>query len=188
MSREKHADKIRGCGAGRRLDAIGTAPRGCCAVTRALENLSPAAATWSCGCPLPPAPPNSYIMKYEWIDLIRNQTSWIEEYFDAKNLRAKILGVMRGDEYVNIYDYFSETVTSYSSGRPGAKMTRDPRSQTSCEIAEMSHFNNQQLPFGYKYRSTRPRGSRMDSSYEALRFGGPYRARYVGPSDERSDA
>ncbi|XP_077562417.1 uncharacterized protein LOC144178438 [Haemaphysalis longicornis] len=136
--------------------------------------------TESCG-PLPPAPPNSYIMKYEWIDLIRNQTSWIEEYFDAKNLRAKILGVMRGDEYVNIYDYFSETVTSYSSGRPGAKMTRDPRSQTSCEIAEMSNFNNQQLPFGYKYRSTRPRGSRMDSSYEALRFGGPYRARYVGP-------
>lgn len=136
--------------------------------------------TYSCG-PLPPAPPNSYIMKYEWIDLIRNQTSWIEEYFDAKNLRSKILGVMRGDEYVNIYDYFGETVTSYSSGRPGAKMALDPRSQTSCETAEMSLFNGKELPFGYKYRSTRPRGSRMDSSYEALRFGGPYRARFVGP-------
>lgn len=136
--------------------------------------------TYSCG-PLPPAPPNSYIMKYEWIDLLRNQTSWIEEYFDAKNLRGKILGVMRGDEIVDIYDYFRETVTSYSSGRPGAKMTLDPRSQTSCEIAEMSRFNSKQLPFGYKYRNTRPRGSRMDSSYEALRFGGPYRARFVGP-------
>lgn len=134
--------------------------------------------TYSCG-PLPPVIPESYILKYEWIDLVRNQTAWMEEYFDSENLRAKLSVVLRGQKVVYIYDYFRETVTSYSSDRPGAKPSLDPWSQESCEITEMAKFRGTQLPFGFKYRGDRPHRSRMDSSQEAMRFGGPYRARFV---------
>lgn len=137
--------------------------------------------TYSCG-PLPPIIPESYIMKYEWIDLVRNQTGWVEEYFDRENLRAKISVVIRGEKVVSIYDYFSETVATYSSDRPGAKPSLDPESQETCEIVEMSTYRGTQLPFGYKYRGERPRQSRMDSSNEALRFGGPYRVHFVRPA------
>ncbi|KAK8787489.1 hypothetical protein V5799_022734, partial [Amblyomma americanum] len=118
-------------------------------------------------------------MKYEWIDLVHNQTAWIEEYFDSENLRAKLSAVLRGQKIVNIYDYFRETVTSYSSDRPGAKPSLDPESQENCEITEMADFHGTQLPFGFKYRDDRPHRSRMDSSHEALHFGGPYRARFL---------
>ncbi|KAL1474892.1 hypothetical protein MTO96_037684 [Rhipicephalus appendiculatus] len=121
-------------------------------------------------------------MKYEYIDLVRNQTAWVEEYFDRVNLRAKISMVLRGTQVTAIYDYFAETVTTYSSVRPGAKPSLDPESQDTCEIEEMSTYRGVQLPFGYKYRGERPRRSRMDSSYEALRFGGPYRVHYVRPA------
>ncbi|XP_050034205.1 uncharacterized protein [Dermacentor andersoni] len=137
--------------------------------------------TYSCG-PLPPMVPESYVMKYEWIDLVRNQTAWIEEHFDRENLRAKISAVVRGEKVVSIFDYFSETVATYSSDRPGAKPSLDPESQETCEIAEMSTYRATQLPFGYKYRGERPRQSRMDSSNEALRFGGPYRVHFVRPA------
>uniref|UniRef100_A0A6M2CIR7 LolA-like domain-containing protein n=1 Tax=Rhipicephalus microplus TaxID=6941 RepID=A0A6M2CIR7_RHIMP len=137
--------------------------------------------TYTCG-PLPPLIPESYIMKYEWIDLVRNQTAWVEEYFDTESLRAKISVVLRGTKVTSIYDYFAETVTTYNSDRPGAKPSLDPESQDTCEIEEMSTYRGVRLPFGYKYRGERPRQSRMDSSYEALRFGGPYRVRYVRPA------
>lgn len=137
--------------------------------------------TYTCG-PLPPLIPESYIMKYEWIDLVRNQTAWVEEYFDTEYLRAKISVVLRGTKVTSIYDYFAETVTTYNSDRPGAKPSLDPESQDTCEIEEMSTYRGVRLPFGYKYRGERPRQSRMDSSYEALRFGGPYRVQYVRPA------
>lgn len=139
--------------------------------------------TYTCG-PLPPVIPESYIMKYEWIDLVRNQTAWVEEYFDSENLRAKISVVLRGRKVTAIYDYFSETVTTYSSDRPGAKPSLDLESQDTCEIEEMSTIRGTQLPFGYKYRGERPRRSRMDSAYEALRFGGPYRVHFVRPATD----
>ncbi|KAH6931115.1 hypothetical protein HPB50_022239 [Hyalomma asiaticum] len=46
----------------------------------------------------------------------------------------------------------------------------------------MITYRGTELPFGYKYRGERPRGSRMDNSYEALRFGGPYRVHFVRPA------
>lgn len=137
--------------------------------------------TYSCG-PLPPVVPESYIMKYEWIDLVHNQTAWVEEYFDSENLRAKISVVLHGQNVVSIYDYFSETVATYSSHRPGAKPSLDPESQDTCNISAMTTYRGTELPFGYKYRGERPRGSRMDNSYEALRFGGPYRVHFVRPA------
>ncbi|CAN7979885.1 unnamed protein product [Ixodes pacificus] len=129
--------------------------------------------------PLPPVLPKSYILKYEWVDLMRNQTGWMEEYFDRKNLRAKLTGLLRGITFTSIYDYHSETVTTFGSDSPVASVRWDPASEDSCETTEMSLYDTRQLPFGYRYAKERPLGSRMDDIYEEFKFGGPYRSQFV---------
>ncbi|CAN7944252.1 unnamed protein product, partial [Ixodes hexagonus] len=129
--------------------------------------------------PLPPVLPRSYIMKYEWVDLLRNQTGWMEEYFDRKNLRAKLTGILQGITFTNIYDYHRETVTSFGFTGPGASVIWDPTSEDSCETVDMSSFTPRQLPFGYNYAKERPLGSRMDDIYEEFKFGGPYRSQFL---------
>ncbi|KAM7281570.1 uncharacterized protein ISCGN_005904, partial [Ixodes scapularis] len=67
--------------------------------------------------PLPPVG-HSYILKYEYQEMSARQPAWVEEYFDTKNQRAKIIAVSLGVEFADIYDYKSQRVMSYKARKP----------------------------------------------------------------------
>uniref|UniRef100_A0A0K8RC01 Secreted protein n=1 Tax=Ixodes ricinus TaxID=34613 RepID=A0A0K8RC01_IXORI len=67
--------------------------------------------------PLPstsgPSVGKSYILKYEYQEFFASQPAWLEEYFYHKGNETKLRQCHLVVEFVDIYDFAAQTVTSY---------------------------------------------------------------------------
>uniref|UniRef100_V5GMX2 Putative conserved secreted protein n=1 Tax=Ixodes ricinus TaxID=34613 RepID=V5GMX2_IXORI len=121
-----------------------------------------------------PSVGKSYILKYEYQEFFANQPAWVEEYFDRKKERAKIKAVSLGVEFVDIYDFAAQTVTSYKARKPSTSGW-DPQTQDECGIYDIKKFRSQYLHMGFPCASKFSQTCKMPSAEQALRYGGLYK-------------
>uniref|UniRef100_A0A6B0VFN8 Putative conserved secreted protein n=1 Tax=Ixodes ricinus TaxID=34613 RepID=A0A6B0VFN8_IXORI len=128
--------------------------------------------------PLPstsgPSVGKSYILKYEYQEFFASQPAWLEEYFDHKKERAKIKAVSLGVEFVDIYDFAAQTVTSYKARKPSTSGW-DPQTQDECGIYDIKTFRSKYLHMGFPCVPKHSKTCKMPTAEQALRYGGSYR-------------
>ncbi|CAN7988741.1 unnamed protein product, partial [Ixodes pacificus] len=118
-----------------------------------------------------PSVGESYILKYEYQEFFASQPAWLEEYFDYKNNRAKIKAVSLGVEFVDIYDFAAQTVTSYKARKPSTSGW-DPLTQDECGIYDIKNFRSQYLHMNFPCVPKSSETCRMPTAKQALRYGG----------------
>uniref|UniRef100_A0A0K8R352 Secreted protein n=1 Tax=Ixodes ricinus TaxID=34613 RepID=A0A0K8R352_IXORI len=116
---------------------------------------------------------HSYILKYEYREISASQPAWVEEYFDTKNQRAKIVAVSLGVEFADIYDYKSQRVMSYKARKPSTSGS-DVKTQVECGIYDLKTFKSKYLHLRFTCATKSSTTCDMPTASEVLRYGPPY--------------
>uniref|UniRef100_A0A147BVH5 Secreted protein n=1 Tax=Ixodes ricinus TaxID=34613 RepID=A0A147BVH5_IXORI len=116
---------------------------------------------------------HSYILKYEYKEISASQPAWVEEYFDTKNQRAKIIAVSLGVEFADIYDYKSQRVMSYKARKPSTSGS-DVKTQVECGIYDLKTFKSKYLQLRFPCAMKSSTTCDMPTANEVLRYGRSY--------------
>uniref|UniRef100_A0A147BFE0 LolA-like domain-containing protein n=1 Tax=Ixodes ricinus TaxID=34613 RepID=A0A147BFE0_IXORI len=116
---------------------------------------------------------HSYILKYEYQEISASQPAWVEEYFDKKKQRAKIIAVSLGVEFADIYDYESQRVMSYKARKPSTSGS-DVKTQVECGIYDLKTFKSKYLHLRFPCATKSSTTCDMPTANEVVRYGPPY--------------
>ncbi|CAN8017056.1 unnamed protein product, partial [Ixodes persulcatus] len=93
--------------------------------------------------------------------------------------------VSLGVEFVDIYDFAAQTVTSYKARKPSTSGW-DPQTQNECGIYNIKTFKSQYLHMGFPCVPKSSDNCGMPSAKQVLRYGGSYhyssRGSFINPS------
>uniref|UniRef100_A0A6B0VE06 Putative conserved secreted protein n=1 Tax=Ixodes ricinus TaxID=34613 RepID=A0A6B0VE06_IXORI len=132
---------------------------------------------WFFSSNYPPSLGRSYILKYEYQEFLASQPAWVEEYFDKKNKRAKIMAVSLGVEFADIYDYRSQRVMSYKARKPSTSGS-DVKTQVECGIYDLKTFKSKYLQLRFPCATKSSTTCDMPTANQVLRYGTPYTYKY----------
>lgn len=136
--------------------------------------------------PLPPVLPETYRMSYERNDLTRNESTFIDVWYDWPNQRARVeedslVSSTDRKRTVSLYDFSRSFYFSYTVPRPGQDEMSDERDFL-CRYVNITRESDGNLHFYDKLEKP----LRMVDIYQAMLFGGRYRYKFVDSVHDES--